>query len=49
MKSGNTYTSNRISEMIEEIVGNLKNDIQQILFRMDSGHFDEEIIKKIEK
>ena len=49
MRSGNTYASNSISKMIEEIVENIKNDIQLILFRMGSVYFDEEIIKKNEK
>ena len=33
--------------MIKEIVANIKTDNLDILFRMDSGYFDEEIIKTI--
>ena len=43
-----TYTANGASEMIKEIVANIKTDDLDILFRMDSGYFDEEIIKTIE-
>jgi hypothetical protein len=48
VRSGNTYTSNGASEMIKEIVAGIKTDNLDILFRMDSGYFDEEIIKTIE-
>lgn len=48
MRSGNTYTANGASEMIKEIVANIKTDHLDILFRMDSGYFDEEIIQTIE-
>jgi hypothetical protein len=34
--------------MIKEIVANIKADDLEIMFRMDSGYFDEEIIKTIE-
>ena len=34
--------------MIKEIVANIKTDNLDILFRMDSGYFDEEIIQTIE-
>lgn len=37
------------SEMIEVIVVNIKNKGLNIIFRMDSGYFDERIIKTIEK
>jgi hypothetical protein len=47
-RSGNTYTANGAAEMIKEIVANIKTDKLDILFRMDSGYFDEEIIKTIE-
>ena len=33
--------------MIKEIVANIKNNDLEIMFRMDSGYFDEEIIKTI--
>jgi hypothetical protein len=47
-RSGNTYTANGAAEMIKEIVANIKADDLEIMFRMDSGYFDEEIIKTIE-
>lgn len=34
--------------MIKEIVANIKTDELEILFRMDSGYFDEDIIETIE-
>jgi hypothetical protein len=46
--SGNTYTANGAAEMIKEIVANIKTDELEILFRMDSGYFDEDIIETIE-
>ncbi len=57
MRSGNTYTANGAAEMIKEIVANItyaygtgagKTDELEILFRMDSGYFDEAIIETIE-
>lgn len=53
MKSGNTYTANPqggigTAEMIKEIAANFKTDELEIMFRMDSGNFDEDIIKIIE-
>lgn len=48
MRSGNTYTANGAAEMIKEIVANIKTDDLEIMFRMDSGYFDEEIIETIE-
>jgi hypothetical protein len=36
------------AEMIKEIVANIKTDDLEILFRMDSGYFDEKIIETIE-
>ena len=48
MRSGNTYTANGAAEMIKEIVANIKTDDLEIMFRMDSGYFDEEIIEAIE-
>jgi len=47
MRSGNTYTANGAAETIKEIVANIKTDDLEILFRMDNGYFDEEIIKTI--
>ena len=48
MRSGNTYTANGAAEMIKEIVAQIKTDDLEILFRMDSGYFDDEIIEIIE-
>jgi hypothetical protein len=42
------HTSNGASEMINEIVAQIKTEDLEILFRMDSGYFDEEIIATIE-
>lgn len=47
-RSGNTYTSNGTAELIKEIIANLKDDVENIVFRMDSGYFSEEIIEVIE-
>lgn len=46
--SGNTYTSNGTAEMIKEIIAVLKDNVEGIVFRMDSGYFSEEIIEVIE-
>jgi hypothetical protein len=48
MRSGNTYTSNGAGEMIKEIIANLKDEVDNIVFRMDSGYFSEEIAEVIE-
>jgi hypothetical protein len=53
VRSGNTYTANpqggiSAAEMIKEIVANIKTDELEILFRMDSGYFDDDIITTIE-
>src|SRR5450830_1970551 len=48
VRSGNIYTANSAAEMIKEIVANIKTDDLEIMFRMDSGYFDEEIIETIE-
>jgi hypothetical protein len=48
VRNGNTYTANGAAEMIKEIVANIKTDDLEIMFRMDSGYFDEEIIETIE-
>lgn len=47
-RSGNTYNANGAAEMITEITENLKDSVDTITFRMDSGYFDEAIIKVIE-
>ena len=49
MRSGNAYTSNGTAEMIKEIIANLKDEVDNIVFRMDSGYFSEEILAVIEK
>ncbi|MBT9151552.1 MAG: hypothetical protein DDT40_01748 [candidate division WS2 bacterium] len=48
MRSGNTYTANGAAEMIKEIIANLKEEVDNIVFRMDSGYFSEEIAEVIE-
>ncbi len=48
IRSGNTYTANGAAEMIKEIVAQIKTDDLEILFRMDSGYFDDDIITTIE-
>ena len=47
-RSGNTTTANGAAEMIKEIVAQIKTDDLEILFRMDSGYFDDDIIETIE-
>lgn len=49
MRSGNAYTSNGAAEMIKEIIANLKEEVDNIVFRMDSGYFSEEIAEIIEQ
>jgi len=41
-------TSNGTSEMIKEIMAYLKDEGLEITFRMDSGYFDDDILKTIE-
>ena len=48
VRSVNTYTANGAAEMIKEIVANIKTNNLEILFKMDSGYFDEDIIETIE-
>jgi len=48
VRSGNTYTANGAAEPIKAIVAQIKTDDLEILFRMDSGHFDDDIITTIE-
>ena len=48
VRSGNTYTANGAAEMIKEIVANIKTDDLEIMFRLDSGYFDDVIIGIIE-
>jgi hypothetical protein len=48
-RSGNAYTSNGTAEMIKEIIAQLQGLVTDIVFRMDSGYFSEEIIKVIEE
>jgi len=48
IRSGNTFTANGATEIIKEIVAHIKTDDLKILFRMDSGYFDDDIIETIE-
>jgi hypothetical protein len=48
VRSGNTYTANGAAEMIKEIIAQIKTDDLEIMFRMDSGYFDDDIIETIE-
>jgi hypothetical protein len=48
VRSGHTYTANGAAEMIKEIVAQIKTDDLEILFRTDSGYFDDDIIVTIE-
>ena len=48
VRSGDTYTSNGTAEMIKEIYAQLKEEGLEITFRMDSGYFDDDILKTIE-
>jgi hypothetical protein len=57
VRSSNTYTANGAAELIKEIVAQItcacgtgagKTDDLEILFRMDSGYFDDDIITTIE-
>ena len=48
VRSGNTYTANGAAEMIKEIMSYLKDEGLEIIFRMDSGYFDDDILQTIE-
>jgi hypothetical protein len=48
VRSGNTYTANSVAEMFKEIIANIKTDELEILFRMDSGYFNKDIIITVE-
>src|SRR4030067_2879404 len=48
VRSGDTYTANGASEMIKEIMAHLKDEGLEIIFRMDSGYFDDAILETIE-
>lgn len=48
LRSGDAHSKNGACEMIKELVANIKTEDVDILFRMDNGYFDEEIIKTIE-
>lgn len=48
VRSGNAHSANGASELIKEIYDNIHYEGLDICFRMDSGYFDEEIIKTIE-
>jgi len=43
VRSGNTYKANGAAEMIKIIVANIKTDDLEIMFRVDSDYFDDEI------
>jgi hypothetical protein len=46
-RSGDTCTSNVTAVMIKEIIAYLKNEDLEITLRMDSGYFNEDILKTI--
>jgi hypothetical protein len=48
VRSGDTYTSNGAAEMIKEIMAYLKDEGLEIIFRMDSGYFNDDILETIE-
>lgn len=48
VRSGNTHSANGTSELIKEIYENIYFPSLDIHFRMDSGYFDEGIIRTIE-
>ena len=48
VRSGDTYTANGIAEMIKEICAQLKDEGLDIIFRRDSGYFDDDILETIE-
>ena len=48
VRSGDTYTSNGTAEMIKEIIAQFKGEGLEIIFRMDSGYFDDAILETIE-
>jgi hypothetical protein len=48
VRSGDTYTANGAAGMIQEIIAHLKEEDLEITFRMDSGYFDDDILKTIE-
>jgi hypothetical protein len=43
-----TYTSNGADEMIKKIIANPRDEVDNIVFRMDSGYESEEIAEVIE-
>jgi len=49
MHSGNIYTSNGSAEMIKEIIANLRDEMDNIIFRMDGDYESEEIVEIIEE
>jgi hypothetical protein len=48
VRNGDTYTTNGAAGMLQEIIAHLKEEDLGIIFRMDSGYFDEDILKTIE-
>ncbi|MBA7533470.1 hypothetical protein ES705_25710 [subsurface metagenome] len=49
MRYGNTYISDGASEMIKEIMANLRGEVDSIVFRMESSYENEEIAEVIEE
>jgi hypothetical protein len=48
VRSGDTYTANGAAGMLQEIIAHLKEEDLEIIFRMVSGYFDEDILETIE-
>lgn len=48
VRSGDTYTSNGATGLIQEIIAQIQDMGLKITFRMDSGYFDENILETIE-
>jgi hypothetical protein len=48
VRNGDTYTANGAAGMLQEIIAHLKEEDLEIIFRMDSGYFDEDILETIE-
>ena len=49
IRSGNTNTSNDAAEIIKEIIANLRDEVDNTIFKMDSGYGSEEIVEVIEE
>ena len=48
VRSGDTYTANGTAEIIKEICAQLRDEVLEITFLMDSGYFDNDILETIE-